>query len=752
MFFGGIVQIDKRSGEKCVGTSSVSLLGKIIGLAGVLLASNGALAQTALLPQEHPGNVSGTVKTQTGAFNFTPSGSGNENYRLTNRGVLVDFGGKRVTAARCLSGNLTAVEVTFDAYDQFNVFRPVTYSWGSLIRDGVRLPPPFPNVTEFRIDWTLPVTNIVSPNAGWTYLNGGQVGIGGYTISGGASAGYPFTSRLSFGGSMGGNAATSYPGGTMTGSIEVVCPSQCEDGVENEYDANGNRRFDGLIDRLDPGCWDEPRDPTTYNPKLNDEGRSTSQCQDGTDNDKDGLTDRDDPGCWSNPKDPTTFDPKLNDEGKATTQCQDGVDNDKDGVTDRDDPGCWRNPNDPTTFEPKLNDEGRATTQCQDKADNDGDVLIDQADPGCWDVELKPESYNPRRNSEVQSDVAKLTLSAECVLNNKNGTYTAYFSYVNSASQELTVKNSNGTPNVITPGVADRGQPTTFIPGTQKGAFALVFDGKPTTWTVKPAGITKTEATVSAQTAACKALVPRAECVDADAQGFKATMGYSNPNDFAIAIPKGPLNVITPAPVGGSQPEIFATGNKVAAFVVRFTQAFSWTLMDNKAEVNSTTPICPGGCVDTPIGTVTSQLDATAVKLSDVVKRAADLLYAQAKKTRSQTLMRKARVDGQRAIARSKEYVAEVQKLTIAFPAVVKNCPTSQPFCQSVDRGPTIAALKNVYLEMANSTVRFAARTDFKGSNGQTNRRNPLISEAKGLRDQGLVEIAKLPAVATECK
>ncbi|NLF24846.1 MAG: hypothetical protein GX589_04215 [Deltaproteobacteria bacterium] len=193
-------------------------------------------------------------------------------------------------------------------------------------------------------------------------------------------------------GSVGGNfyAETAVPkyGKTWVATITCADPiTQCNDGVDNDRDS--------LIDAQDPGCWDDIKNPATYNPKLNNEGRATSECQDRIDNDGDGLIDAKDPGCWDDIKNPATYNPKLNDEGRATSECQDRIDNDRDGLIDAKDPGCWDDMQNPATYNPKLNDESRATVgACNDGIDNDGDGYIDYDDKGCIESGGKSECHS----------------------------------------------------------------------------------------------------------------------------------------------------------------------------------------------------------------------------------------------------------------------------------------------------------------------------------------------------------------------
>jgi hypothetical protein len=504
---------------------------------------------------------------------------------------------------------------------------------------------------------------------------------------------------------------------------------QCQDGSDNDLDA--------LVDKDDPGCWTSKSDPTTYSPSRNDEGAATSACQDGQDNDGDGVADDKDPGCQNASG---VYDKKRNSE---TGECQNGRDDDGDNLVDDKDPGCWKDRNNPGSYDKTLNNERAATSQCQDGKDNDGDGLTDLKDPGC---------ANPGDDNEGD-EAAKLQVSTECVQDNQDATFTAYLSYENLTGAELTVTNdaSGVTVNSMAPAPVDRGQPTKFAVGKNRGKVVFTFDGKPVVWSVRASGGALASTTVSSASPACKPLVPRAECVDSDAQGFKATMGYSNPDDFERSIPVGAVNGMSPAPVDRGQPTTFLAGNRAGAFVVRFTGPFSWNLTGAKADITSSVPVCPGGCTEVGTAQVKSELDATAVALSTVAKKAADFLAARTKRSLPAAVARKFAVDAQRSKKAADAYVAQVQKLGLDYPAVAKVCPSPLPFCQSVNRGATIEALKVIYGKMLDLTKRSISRAYFN-TTGKTNRNDRLIKQATALRQAGLDQLAKLPVVITECK
>jgi hypothetical protein len=89
----------------------------------------------------------------------------------------------------------------------------------------------------------------------------------------------------------------------------------------------------------------------------------------------------------------------------------------------------------------------------------------------------------------------------ECVRNNRNGTYTAYFGYLNENPAPVTI--TVGTNNKFTPNPQNRGQPTVFQPGRIQNAFSVVFNGNNLVWTLKgPDGQSRTS-TASRNSAPC---------------------------------------------------------------------------------------------------------------------------------------------------------------------------------------------------------------------------------------------------------
>src|SRR5690349_9154784 len=75
----------------------------------------------------------------------------------------------------------------------------------------------------------------------------------------------------------------------------------------------------------------------------------------------------------------------------------------------------------------------------------------------------------------------------DCVVNNGDGTYTAYFGYVNSSSEVIDLP--IGPKNMFVGGDPDRGQPTAFFPGEHISEFSVVFGALDTLkWMLKADG------------------------------------------------------------------------------------------------------------------------------------------------------------------------------------------------------------------------------------------------------------------------
>jgi len=73
------------------------------------------------------------------------------------------------------------------------------------------------------------------------------------------------------------------------------------------------------------------------------------------------------------------------------------------------------------------------------------------------------------------SAIGEVTPVLECVRKNSNGTYTAVLGYTNSSTAPVTIP--QGSRNTVSPTKYNGWQPTTFQPGTHRGAVTVTVTG-----------------------------------------------------------------------------------------------------------------------------------------------------------------------------------------------------------------------------------------------------------------------------------
>lgn len=96
---------------------------------------------------------------------------------------------------------------------------------------------------------------------------------------------------------------------------------------------------------------------------------------------------------------------------------------------------------------------------------------------------------------------------AECAIPQSDGTYEAVFGYYSSAPAGNTLSLPVGTQNAFVTGAADRGQPTSFLPGRQSAQFMVPFNGLALTWTLDGSSTTASVALPECTTACVQHLV-----------------------------------------------------------------------------------------------------------------------------------------------------------------------------------------------------------------------------------------------------
>lgn len=141
-----------------------------------------------------------------------------------------------------------------------------------------------------------------------------------------------------------------------------------------------------------------------------------------------------------------------------------------------------------------------------------------------------------------------------------------------------------GSQNFFSPGAANRGQVTMFLPGTVYGAFVTALDGSPLTWTLMGSSATASGgATLSVDpTVLTKAgeVVPFVKGVwEYGPDDYAAVFGYASGEAEAVMVPLGANNVFSPGTAFRGQPTTFLPGVFDDAFVVHFQgPSLTWSL------------------------------------------------------------------------------------------------------------------------------------------------------------------------------
>ena len=322
------------------------------------------------------------------------------------------------------------------------------------------------------------------------------------------------------------------------------------------------------------------------------EGRCVAkgECEDGVDNDGDGLTDSKDPGC-------------QNCSGSACKENQSYTSSDTDGGNNPDKKGT-------ATYKKGSGTAKTATDTCENdkvlieyynttnpKFGSNGKPVSGRGmtkhtceftcKEGACQPQCKVDSDCPSgqkcENNICIDDVKAVQPLAECVYDNGDGTFIAYFGYENNNAEVVTTKacdDNTGTRNnnVVVIKGSDyikwecSSQPTTLETGRVKGAFYVQFRREESvTWSLETNSEGTKEATLDAQSVRCAELAPVVRCIDINNDGtLQAYFGYKNMNDFELHIPVGSNNKVIPSPEDRGQPENFFGGNNNNAFDEKF--------------------------------------------------------------------------------------------------------------------------------------------------------------------------------------
>jgi len=168
---------------------------------------------------------------------------------------------------------------------------------------------------------------------------------------------------------------------------------------------------------------------------------------------------------------------------------------------------------------------------------------------------------------------SKISPVLEKVLDNGDGTYTAWYGYSNPNDSYVYIPAGSDNRFAYHGNVnLDKGQPTVFIPGRMVNVFSVEFDGSHLVWRLN--GKTSTASGGAAQPNEVVLISPVLERVEGDSvSGYTAHFGYYNPNSHEVTIPVGPDNGFTYQGTGEQdldQPIDFAPGRVADNFTVEF--------------------------------------------------------------------------------------------------------------------------------------------------------------------------------------
>ena len=112
-----------------------------------------------------------------------------------------------------------------------------------------------------------------------------------------------------------------------------------------------------------------------------------------------------------------------------------------------------------------------------------------------------PPSATATHVAPTATPVQRVGPVLECVRNNGDGTYTAFFGYNNQSGAAQSIP-AGGGANRFSPAPENRGQPSDFQPGRQVSVFSVTWNGTNLVWALNLNGNGGT-ATANASSAAC---------------------------------------------------------------------------------------------------------------------------------------------------------------------------------------------------------------------------------------------------------
>jgi uncharacterized repeat protein (TIGR01451 family) len=197
--------------------------------------------------------------------------------------------------------------------------------------------------------------------------------------------------------------------------------------------------------------------------------------------------------------------------------------------------------------------------------------------------------------------------AVKCVDDN-GATFEAIFNVTNDNPGAVTVPIGSG--NSFSPDPQDRGQPTTFNPGTMESVVKTTANrGDSLTWTVVYGGKSSSAtATPTGGFPRCSSEPPPGPkpiaisvvCVENTGDTYSATFGYDNTATDPVSIPVGEKNFLNPAVPGQGPETVFKPGTATFTITGVPNGALVWTLTTDKMRTATASPDFQPKCTTPP--------------------------------------------------------------------------------------------------------------------------------------------------------
>ncbi|MGI6681071.1 MAG: hypothetical protein ACOX3T_06300 [Bdellovibrionota bacterium] len=270
-----------------------------------------------------------------------------------------------------------------------------------------------------------------------------------------------------------------------------------------------------------------------------------------------------------------------------------------------------------------------------------------------------------------------------CVIDNLDGTYTAYFGYENPNAEVIDIQacsKTKGIINTINDTTTFCEQTSKFKVGTVKGAFYIPFNkGQTVLWTLQNSSEAPRVVSATSDAVRCTPLEPYAQCIDKNKDGsYKAHFGYTNKNGFEIEIPNGSANYLSTKE--NVQPEHFFVGKIDNALSIDFTSSITWNLNGKEATITKKTKPCVEvNCTETSLIKVKHSLHGD--EFEAMLETQTESLLKEKKPF---PFIRDIEASADRRINRAKKNNDTIKKLALRFPDIMFNCDNAD-FCPLYD-------------------------------------------------------------------